>query len=88
MAKVNKKLSAVQNQGREEAKVERQQKYEQLLMNRKQVRIKSPPTIDGIDVDEYIERNADLIWLHQNEMWEFVKIDENKINIEEDGLSF
>lgn len=57
-------------------------------MNRKQVRIKSPLTIDGIDVDEYIERNADLIWLHQNEMWELIKIDENQINIEEDDLSF
>lgn len=57
-------------------------------MNRKQVRIKSPPTIDGIDVDEYIERNTDLIWLHQNEMWELIKIDENQINIEEDDLSF
>ena len=57
-------------------------------MNRKQVRIKSTPTIDGIDVDEYVERNADLIWLHQNGMWEFIKIDENQINTEEDGLSF
>jgi hypothetical protein len=23
-----------------------------------------------MDVDEFIRRNADPIWLHQNEMWE------------------
>jgi hypothetical protein len=38
-------------------------------MNGKQVRIKRPPTIEGMDVDEFIRRNADPIWLHQNEMW-------------------
>ena len=29
-------------------------------------------TIDGMDVDELILRNADPIWLHQNEMWELI----------------
>jgi hypothetical protein len=29
-------------------------------------------TIEGMDVDEFIRRNADPIWLHQNELWEFM----------------
>ena len=36
------------------------------------VRGKRPETIDGIDADEFIRRNADPIWLHQNEMWEYM----------------
>ncbi len=34
------------------------------------VRVKRPETIDGLDVDEFIRRNADPLWLFQNEMWE------------------
>ncbi|MCP3890423.1 MAG: hypothetical protein GY702_16360 [Desulfobulbaceae bacterium] len=59
------------------AKAERQKKYQWVFMNGKQVRIKRPPTIDGMDVDEFIQRNADPIWLHQNEMWEYIESDEN-----------
>lgn len=36
----------------------------------KQVRVKRPQTIDGMDADEFILQNADPICLHQNEMWE------------------
>ena len=25
-----------------------------------------------MDVEEFIRRNADPIWLHQNEMWEYM----------------
>jgi len=42
-----------------------------VLMNGKQKRIERPPTVDGMDVDEFIRQNADPIWLHQNEMWEY-----------------
>ncbi len=41
-----------------------------IFINGKQKRIKRQPTIDGMDVDEFIRWNADPIWLHQNEMWE------------------
>jgi len=27
-------------------------------------------------VDEFIRRNADPIWLHQNEMWEYMEMGE------------
>jgi hypothetical protein len=41
-------------------------------MNGKQRRVKRPATIEGMDVDEFILRNADPIWLHQNAMWEYI----------------
>ena len=34
--------------------------------------MKRPPKIDGLNVDEFIRRNAAPIWLHQNEMWEYL----------------
>ena len=43
-----------------------------VFINGKQKRVPRPPTIDGMDVDEFDRRNADLIWLHQNEMWEYM----------------
>ena len=70
MVKVKKILTAVQKRARKKAKAERQKKYMWVFMNGKQVRIKRPPTIDGMDVEECIQQNADPIWLQQNEMWE------------------
>jgi hypothetical protein len=52
------------------AKLERQEKYETVFMNGKQVRVKRPQLIDGIPVDQFISQNADPIWLHKNEMWD------------------
>ena len=40
-----------------------------ILIDGKQKRVKRLPTIGGIDIDEFIRRNADSIWLPQNEMW-------------------
>jgi len=50
-----------------------------VFMNGKQVRIKRPQTIDGINVDEFITQNADPIWLHQNEMWEYIDEDDSDL---------
>jgi len=50
----------------------RQKEYTTIFINGKQRRVKRPPTIDGIDIDEFIRRNDDPIWLHQNEMWEYM----------------
>ena len=54
------------------AKKRRQKEYMTIFINGKQKRVKRPLTIDGMDVDEFIHRNADPIWLHQNEMWEYI----------------
>lgn len=51
-------------------KKRRQKEFMTIFINGKQKRVRRPPTIDGMDVDEFIRRNADPIWLHQNEMWE------------------
>jgi len=76
MAKVRKKLTAAQKRVRKQAKAERQRKYMWVFMNGKQVRVKRPPTIDGLPVDDFIQHNADPIWLHQNEMWEYMETEE------------
>jgi hypothetical protein len=47
-----------------------------IFINGKQKRVKRS-TIDGMDVDEFIINNADPIWLHQNEMWEYMDTPEN-----------
>jgi 16S rRNA U516 pseudouridylate synthase RsuA-like enzyme len=73
MAKEKKKLTAAQKK----AKAERQKKYMWVFMNGKQVRVKRPETIEGMDVDEFIRRNSDPIWLHQNEMWEYMDLEED-----------
>ena len=76
MARIKKKLTAAQKRARKAAKAERQKKYQWVFMNGKQVRVKRSPTIDGMNVDEFIRRNADPIWLHQDEMWEYIENDE------------
>jgi hypothetical protein len=44
-----------------------------------------PPTIDGIDVDEFIRQNADAIWLLRNEMYEL--LDEHSTPSPDGGCS-
>lgn len=51
-------------------KKKRQMESMTIFINGKQKRVKCPPTIDGIDLDDFIQSNADPVWLHQNEMWE------------------
>jgi len=43
-----------------------------IFINGKQKRVKRPPQIGGVAVGEFIRQNADPIWLHQNEMWEYM----------------
>lgn len=56
------------------------------MMNGKQVRVNRPPTIDGVSVDVFIMRNADLLWLHQNEMWEYISAEDLSIDLEKDEV--
>ncbi len=81
MSKIKKKLTTAQKRARKKAKAERQKKYMWVFMNGKQVKVKRPPTIDGMDIDEFIQQNADPIWLHQNEMWEYIQTEEDIDNI-------
>jgi hypothetical protein len=72
MRKITRRLTTAEKA----EKKRRQKEYTTIFINGKQRRIKRPPTIDGMDVDEFIRRNADPIWLHQNEMWEYMIDDE------------
>jgi len=83
MKKRKKKLAPEQKA----AKEKRRDEYMTVFMNGKQKRIKRPPTIDGMDVEEFIRRNADPIWLHQNEMWKYLDQNENEDNAVDQMLS-
>ena len=73
MIKVKNKLTAAQKRAKKEAKAERKKKYRWVFMNGKQVRLERPRRIEGMSADDYVKRNADPIWLHQNEMWEYIE---------------
>lgn len=72
MAKRKRKLTTAEKA----EKKRRRKEYMTIFINGKQKRVKRPITIDGMDVDEFIRKNADPIWLHQNEMWEHMNDDE------------
>lgn len=66
--KPKKKLTAAQRAERKRRKAE----FMTVFIGGKQKRVRRPPTIEGLPVDEFIRRNADPIWLVQNEMWEYL----------------
>lgn len=57
------------------AKKERNKEYMTIFVGGKQKRVKRPPTIDGMDVEEFIRRNADPLWYHLNESWEDIPVE-------------
>jgi hypothetical protein len=71
MAKTKRKLTAAEKRGRREQK----QKFMTIFINGKQKRVPRPQIIEGLPVQEFIARNADPIWLHQNELWESMTAD-------------
>lgn len=59
--------------GREKVEKNRRKKeFMTIFVNGKQKRIRRHPTIEGIDENEFLLRNADPVWLRQNEMWELL----------------
>ncbi len=79
MSKRKRKLTYVQKA----EKKRKQKEFMTVFINGKQKRVKRPPTIDGMDVDEFILKNADPIWLHQNEMWEYIDQNESDLDLDE-----
>lgn len=65
MGKRKRKLTAAEKAARKRRKAE----FQTVFVGGKQKRVRRPPTIDGMDVDEFIRRNADPIFLHEMEMW-------------------
>ena len=74
VAKVTQRIRKLTTAERR-ARRERKRKYMTIFIHGKQKRVLRPQEIDGLPVDEFIIRNADPIWLHQNGMWELMKPD-------------
>ncbi|TVP98822.1 MAG: hypothetical protein EA381_11405 [Planctomycetaceae bacterium] len=66
--KQKRKLTAAERKARRE----RKEKFMTIFINGKQKRVPRPQLIEGLPPDEFIARNADPIWLHQNELWELM----------------
>jgi hypothetical protein len=58
------------------ARRERKQKYMTIFINGRQKRVPRTHLIEGLPVEEFIARNADPVWLHQNGLWEFMTRDD------------
>ena len=54
------------------ARRERKRKFMTVFLNGKQKRVPRPAMIDGLPIEQYLARNADPIWLHENELWELL----------------
>ena len=72
VAKPKRKLTKAEKRARRE----RKEKYMIIFINGKQKRVPRPRLIEGLPVDEFIARNADPMWLHQNELWELMTPDD------------
>jgi hypothetical protein len=68
MKKPKRRLTAAQRR----EKKRRRKEFMTVFLHGKMKRVRRPPTIDGLDPEEFIRRNADPIWLHQNGLWEYM----------------
>lgn len=67
MKRPKRKLTAAEKRARRE----RRTKFMTIFIHGKQKRIPRPLLIDGLPIEEFIARNADPIWAHENGLWEF-----------------
>ena len=78
MRKPKRKLTAAERRTRRE----RRRKFMINFVNGKQKRVLRPPLIEGLSVKEFIARNADPIWLHEEGLWEMMPRDNRNISRE------
>jgi len=71
MGKSKRKLTAAEKAEKQRRRTE----FMTIFIRGKMKRVRRPPTIEGLPVEEFIRRNADPLWLHQNEMWEYIEED-------------
>lgn len=79
MNKKKRKLTAAEKAN----KKQRQKEYMTIFINGKQKRVKRPQETDRLSVDENFLRNADPIWLHHNELWEYIQEKDNQLIVSE-----
>jgi hypothetical protein len=68
MARHKRKLSKAERA----AKARRNADFEIIFINGKQKRMRRHGGVEGMTMEEFILANADPIWLHQNEIWEYM----------------
>ncbi len=68
MARPKRKLTSAERR----ALRERRKNFMIIFINGKQRRVPRPQLIDGLPLEEFIARNADPIWLHENGLWELM----------------
>lgn len=68
-------------------KKEHKTAFTTVYVNGRQKRVRRPPMIDGMLADEFIARNADPIWLHENELWELMPLVDD-VQEEKNGQGF
>ena len=79
MAKPKKKLTPAQRAEKKRRKLE----FMTVFIRGKQVRVRRPPTIDGMSEDQFIRQNANPIWLHQHGYYEILH---EQAMAEQDGM--
>ncbi len=73
---VNMHMKRKRTAAEKRRKRERKKNFMTIFINGKQKQVPRPPQIDGLPVDEFIARNADPIWLHENGLWELMPPDD------------
>ena len=81
MGKKKRKL----NPAEKAAKRKRRLEYETVFMNGRMKRVRKPPTVEGIALDEFLRMHADPIFLHQEGLWEYVELRESEDEIRSSG---
>lgn len=66
--KQKRKLTAAEKA----AKARNKAQFMFIFINGRQKKVRRPEYIDGLVDDDFIARNADPLWLHQNEMWHLI----------------
>lgn len=56
-------------------KAQRRRDCQTVFINGEMKRVRRPPMIEGLTVDDFIRRNADPIFLHQEGLWEYLETD-------------
>jgi len=60
-------------------KQRRRELYMTIFFNGKMKRVRRPPMVNGVPLEEFL-RSADPIWLHQNELWEYIPFEPACVN--------
>ena len=69
MAKKKRRLSAAEKA----AKQKRRKEFHTVFIGGRMKRVRRPPTIEGLPIEEFIRQNADPVFLHEMEMWEHIE---------------